>query len=218
VEAAANERPLGVSGIDIGNGVALSTIVWRGRALIWAPDPIEGDGTSSSVLTDAEVRSRTRIPDLMERLRRLPGFDGAVLERTGTQVGVRETRRVVGEYMLTEEDVLNGARFDDSIAIGANPMACLEKRPILEHDGFEIPYGCLLPIELDGILLAGRCISVTHEAHGSTRAMATCMATGQASGIAAALATEMGEIPRYVSVPKLQERLMEDGAMVKRPT
>ena len=102
--------------------------------------------------------------------------------------------------------------------MGANPLACLGERPILEHDGFEIPLRCLLPEELDGLLLAGRCISATHHAHGSIRAMATCMATGQAAGTAAAVSIEMGEIPRYVSPLKVQERLEAQGAIARRPS
>ncbi len=218
-EAAESDRPFGASGPMLrgeGEPRRISVLVWRGKALLWASASYQLDGTNARELTRAELRSRTEIGKLVGSLRKIPGFEKSGLEQTAAQIGVRETRHIRGEYVLTEEDVLSGSQFDDSISIGANPMACIGKRPILDHDGFGIPYRCLLPEEVDGILLAGRCISATHEAHGSCRAMATCMATGQAAGTAAALCIGMGEIPRHVSVPKVQQRLAGQGAIVRR--
>ncbi len=219
-EAADLGRPFGVSGLTLGEGEGASTfscIVWRGRALLWAAKSLSMDGTDAEGLTAAEMESRRDVARLVAEIRKVPGFEHSGLEQTATQIGVRETRRIVGEYVLTEKDVIEGSRFEDSIAVGANPMACLGKRPILAHDGFEIPFRSLLPEQADGVVLAGRCISASHEAHGSIRAMATCMATGQAAGTAAALCLTTGEIPRHVSVPRLQDLLGAQGAIVRRP-
>lgn len=219
-EAADLGRPFGVSGLTLGEGDKASTfscVVWRGSALLWAARSLSMDGTDAQDLTAAEVESRLDVTRLAAEIRKIPGFEHSGLEQTGAQIGVRETRRIVGEYTLTEKDVIEGSRFEDSIAMGANPMACLGKRPILAHDGFEIPYRCLLPEQVNGLVLAGRCISASHEAHGSIRAMATCMATGQAAGTAAALCLSTGEIPRHVSVPQLQDLLKAQGAILKLP-
>lgn len=218
VEAAADAgRPFGVAGLSLGEMGNVSCVVWKERALLWAGPSFDMDGTSVEHLTAAEMNSRTQALGIAEALKRIPGFEHSRLEQTGTQIGVRETRRIVGEYILTERDVVEGSTFDDSVAVGINPMACLGKRPILTHNGYEIPYRCLLPESINGIILAGRCISTSHEAHGSIRAMATCMATGQAAGTGAALSALTGEIPRHLSIPRLQELLQSQGAVTKRP-
>ncbi len=220
IEAAELGRPFGVSGLGLGEGEnsgTFSCIVWRGRALVWASRQHELKGIDVEDLTVAEIESRLDLPAIVSKIKNVPGFERAELEQTAAQVGVRETRRIVGDYTLTEKDVIDRGEFEDSVAVGANPMACLGRRPILAHDGFEIPFRCLLPEKVDGVLLAGRCISASHEAHGSIRAMATCMATGQAAGTAAALCVMTGEIPRHVSVPRLQALLQAQGAIVRRP-
>ncbi|MFB0523262.1 MAG: FAD-dependent oxidoreductase, partial [Candidatus Bathyarchaeia archaeon] len=125
----------------------------------------------------------------------LPGFEDAFVMETAPQIGVRETRRIVGEYTLTRDDALMGRRFEDAIAKGP----------------FDIPYRCLVPAEVDGLLVAGRCISTTHEAQGVIRNIPPCMVTGQAAGTAAALAARRGVRPRRLDVHVLREVLKEQG-------
>lgn len=125
----------------------------------------------------------------------MPGFEDAFLIDTGPQIGVRETRRIVGEYTLTKEDIMNGKRFDDAISSGP----------------FDIPYRCLVPREVDGLLVSGRCISTTQDALGSVRNIPPCFVTGQAAGTAAALAVKKGVKPRRLNVSLLKETLKEKG-------
>jgi ribulose 1,5-bisphosphate synthetase/thiazole synthase len=125
----------------------------------------------------------------------LPGFESAFLMDTASQLGVRETRKIDGEYTLTREDVLEGREFDDTVTRGP----------------FDIPYRCLIPKEVDGVLTAGRCISVTHEAHGNIRNIPPCIITGQVAGTAAALSSGTGVRPRDLHTKKLQKVLSEQG-------
>ncbi len=212
-EAAIEGRPFGVSGLKM-ESQTFSCVTWRDWALFWATEPVVIDGTRGDGLSKAEEKSRSQVWSLAESLREIPGFENSHLQQSAVQLGVRETRRITGEYIIDKEDVLEGSTFEDSVAVGANPMACLEERRILNHPGFEIPFRCLLPREIEGIVTAGRCISTTHEAHGSTRAIATCMATGEASGAAASLSIGSGVIPRHLSIPKLREHLGSQGAII----
>ena len=146
-----------------------------------------GDGTKVEDLTRAELETRTQLMEFLSYARsELPGFKGSYLISTGTHVGVRETRRIIGEYQLTLGDVVSGARFQDVVAKSAFPI------DIHQADGpgmitqqiqeaYDIPYRCLVPVEVEGLLVAGRCISTTHEALASARISATCMALGPVS-------------------------------------
>jgi hypothetical protein len=140
------------------------------------------------------------------------------------QIGVRESRRIRGDYQLTADDVLSARRFDDVIArCGA---------PIEDHSGgtdtvwkyipdsgaYDIPYRVLLPQGLENVAVAGRCLSATHEAHASCRSIAQCLAMGQAAGTAAALAAADTGGYRDISVRRLQESLVEAGAILGDPT
>lgn len=139
----------------------------------------------------------------------------------GAQIGIRETRRIIGEYVLTRQDILDGTGFPDTVALSYWPIdKHLPDRPgtIL---GFpapgvitKIPYGCLLPRNVDSLLIAGRCISATHEAFASIRVSATAMATGQAAGTAAALSALDGVSPRELPAEKLQSVLRSQGAIL----
>ncbi|MCK4590407.1 MAG: FAD-dependent oxidoreductase, partial [Candidatus Latescibacteria bacterium] len=141
---------------------------------------------------------------------------------TATQVGVRETRRIIGEYVLTADDVLNYRKFDDVIALGNwpidlhDPTGGTKQADIgihLKRDrAYQIPYRCLVPKKIDNLLVTGRCISTTREANGSTRVMPICMALGQAAGTAAALAVRHKVGPRNLDASALQKRLLEQGA------
>ena len=149
-------------------------------------------------LSYAEWCSRRQMRQIAAFLRRrVPGFERAYVVQSGVQVGVRETRRVLGEYQLTVDDVLGARKFDDGIARGAYPVdihnpkgsgTVLKRLP--PGAAYDIPLRCLLPQGIDHLIVAGRCISGTHEAHSSYRVMPIAMATGQAAGVCAALATQ----------------------------
>jgi hypothetical protein len=182
------------------------------------------DATDSESLTRGEIAGRRQVLYLVDFMRaRLPGFENCALVDTGAQIGVRETRRIVGEYVLTAEDVLAARRFDDAIARVSFPIDIHDPdggggRFEGPRDGpyYTIPYRCLVPVctSVDNLLVAGRPISATHEAHGSLRVMPPCFATGQAAGTAAALALETDLTPREVDVTLLRASLEQQGALV----
>jgi hypothetical protein len=180
------------------------------------------DGTSRDDLTRAEIESRRQTQEIVRFLqRRVPGFEKAILVQTAPQIGVRETRRIVGEYMLTAEDVLGARKFDDGIALSSYPIDVHNPagtgtviRYLPEGEYYSIPYRCLIPRQMAGLLVAGRPISATHDAHASARIQAVCYATGQAAGVATALALGEGLEPRQVKVGKLQEALRSQGAIL----
>lgn len=152
---------------------------------------------------------------------RIPGFEEAYIIAESPTVGTRESRRIKGEYVLTEKDCSEGKRFSDVIAkCGRPPNAhsvtavwgtfvngtC--KRP------YDIPYRCLLPQKIDNLLVAGRCISTTHLAAGGIRDQATCMSTGEAAGAAAAISAKLGIKPRNIDIKLLQNRLLDQGVLL----
>jgi glycine/D-amino acid oxidase-like deaminating enzyme len=179
------------------------------------------DATDPRELTRAELEGRRQVLEYLRFLRDLvPGFEHSVLVATSPGIGVRESRRVVGDYRLTGDDVLDARRFADEIALCGAPIedhiAGTDTRwTYIPHSGvYGIPFRCLLPGAVEGLLVAGRCFSATHDAHASARSMATCMAMGQAAGTAAALAVASGTTPRSVKVDVLRRHLAEDGALL----
>jgi hypothetical protein len=183
------------------------------------------DGTDAQQLSDAELEGRRQIADFIGFLREAaPGFEQAYILEIAPQVGVRETRRVVGEYQLTKEDVLQCASFDDTI--GVNGWMIEEHlagninfvfQDIPGSRGYNhLPYRMLLPLKIDNLLVAGRCASMTHMGQSAARVTGGCLVMGQAAGTAAALANKTQVRPRDVSVPKLQAQLEADGALLGR--
>jgi hypothetical protein len=149
----------------------------------------------------------------------VPGFAEAYVAQSGVQVGVRETRRILGDHMLTGEDILTARKFDDVIARGTYPVDIHDPngkgtvlRSVPAGDAYDVPLRCLLPRDVDDLLTAGRCISGTHEAHSSYRVTPTAMATGQAAGVCAALAAASGRRPRDVDIAAVQAELIRQGA------
>ena len=131
----------------------------------------------------------------------LPGFEEAFLVDTAPQLGTRGSRRLVGEHTLTREEWMGEHQFDDVIAM-CSPRT--EGEPLIS-----IPYGCLLPKELDGLLAAGRCISMDVPVHGCARLIPPCLAMGQAAGTAAAMAVARRVPPRQIDRKALQASLLE---------
>ena len=128
-------------------------------------------------------------------------------------LGVRETRHIFGEYTLTGPDSRGETRFDDSIAADSSALDIHDPKggdvDFQSMPPYEIPYRCLVPMGIDQMLVAGRCISADHEAHARSRNMPACMSTGQAAGIAAAIAIEDGVLVRNVAVKKVQQALRD---------
>ncbi|HRP04032.1 MAG TPA: FAD-dependent oxidoreductase, partial [Opitutaceae bacterium] len=150
----------------------------------------------------------------------VPGFEGCYFSKTAPFLGIRETRRIVGHYTMTQEDVLGCRHFDDSIAVASYPIDI--HRPgdegctlIWCGDCYDIPYRSLVPQRVKNLLVAGRCISTTHEAMGAIRVMATCMAMGEAAGRAASQAIRTGVTPDQIDVKKLQADLLARGAYLR---
>jgi hypothetical protein len=144
--------------------------------------------------------------------------DAKVVE-TPPLIGVRQTRFVEGEYKLTADDAISGRRFDDVIAISACPIiGYYGYRRYLEHEGYDIPYRCLVPQKIDGLLVAGRCISSEQQPYESHRGMVVMMAVGQAAGVAAALCAGADVQPRNLDVAHLQSVLIEQGAELRQAT
>ena len=180
------------------------------------------DATDPVALTRAEIEGRRQVGEYHRFLREcVPGFEQAVLVGTSPAIGVRESRRVHGDYRLTRDDVLSGQRFDDEIALCGAPIedhhsgGDTEWRYVGESGVYGIPYRSLLPAGIEGLLVAGRCFSATHDAHASARSMATCMAMGQAAGTAAALGSAAGTTPRELPFDAIRSRLLADGALLE---
>ncbi len=179
------------------------------------------DATDPVALTAAEIEGRRQVREYHRFLRdRVPGFEKSVVVGTSPSIGVRESRRVIGDYQLTRDDVLTARRFDDEIALCGAPIedhgegGGTEWQYVPGGAAYGIPYRSLLPRSLDGLLVAGRCFSSTHDAHASARSMATCMAMGQAAGTAAALAATGNCPPRDVPADTLRARLRDSGAIL----
>ncbi|HEY8555637.1 MAG TPA: FAD-dependent oxidoreductase [Burkholderiales bacterium] len=171
-------------------------------------------------LTYAEWQSRRQMRQIVQFLERyVPGFARAYAVQSGTTIGVRESRRIRGDYQLTTDDVLIARKFDDVIARCSYPIdihnprgsgTLLRRLP--RGESYDIPLRCLLPQAVEGLLVAGRCISGTHAALSSYRVMPVAMAIGQAAGVCAALAANAGVRPRAVPHREVQEELARQGA------
>lgn len=186
------------------------------------------DALSAQDLTRAELEGREQVMSLAGFLRkRVPGFENAYVSDTGIQIGIRESRHISGDYVLTEEDVARGTKHPDVIARGYFPIDIHNPhgRKGAVNDGgvwrdidesYDIPYRCLLPRGLDGLIVAGRAISATHEAHASFRTQGGVMAIGHAAGAAAAIAARDGVEPRQIDIPTLQQELEAEGALLRQ--
>ena len=202
----------------------IATVMTRLDSSRRAADGRVVDVTDPWFLTEAEMAGRRQALEYVRFLvDRVPGYEHASLVALGTGIGVRETRRVYGDYRLTRDDVLTGRSFEDGVGLcGA---------PIEDHQGgadtvwqylpdgatVDIPYRSLVVRDAINVLVAGRCFSATHDAHASVRSMAQCMAMGQAAGTAAALAVSGGHDTRSVDPDLLRDRLRQTGAILELP-
>ena len=181
------------------------------------------NATDPWFLTQAEMAGRRQALEYVRFLHdRVPGYEDASLVALGTQIGVRETRRVYGDYRVTRDDVLAARTFDDAIGLCGAPIedhhagADTVWQYLPDGQVVGIPYRSLLVRDAANVLVAGRCFSATHDAHASIRSMAQCMAMGQAAGTAAALAAIGGRrAPRDLDIAALRDRLRRDGAVLE---
>lgn len=181
-----------------------------------APDPLDPDTMSA-----AEVLGRQQILLYQDAFRRyVPGFSSCYVLDSGATLGVRESRRISGEYVLTRDDVLKSARFDDAIGACAWPMedhaAGRATQWLWLEPGtfYQIPYRALLPRSVNNLLVAGRCASSTHDAQASLRVSAQCFVMGEAAGTAAALALARNTSLKRLPIDALQSKLSEGGSFL----
>ncbi len=183
---------------------------------------VKKDPTDPFDVTEAEIDSREQVYEILKFLKEnIEGFEKAMILSTALQIGIRESRKVVGEYLLTQEDLLALARFDDAIATCNydidihNPAGSGTSHHYFANgEWYEIPYRCLIPKGMSNLLVAGRCISSTHEAQASYRIMPYCAELGEAAGVAAAVAREDGCDVRDANVEKVQKILRDNGSMI----
>ena len=179
------------------------------------------DATNANDLVRAELSERRNVMNAFKQCRkRIPGMENCFLGITAPQVGIRESRRIQGKYQLTGKEVIECKNFFDGIARGGYPIDIHDpkggktKFSFLKAGGsYSIPYRCLIPVNLDSLLVAGRCISVDQEALGSIRLQATCMALGEAAGTAAALSAKLNQSPKEINVKELRKKLKFQGAI-----
>ncbi|MDD5728817.1 MAG: FAD-dependent oxidoreductase [Victivallales bacterium] len=187
------------------------------------------DATDAFQLSRAEIDARKRVWEFINFAKNnIPGWENSYIIDSGSHIGVRETRRIMGRYILTEDDVRKGRKFEDGISRASFSIDLHDPdetapgwEELEEHirnkscppgDYYEIPYRCLLPKELGGILVAGRCISADRRAGGSVRIMNTCMNTGEAAGLAAGIAASKGIGPEEIDGKYLRAQLIAAGA------
>lgn len=178
------------------------------------------NSTDAESVTAAEIEGRRQADEIFRFLKKyVPGCEKATIKSTASHVGIRESRHILGEYRLLADDLLSAKVPEDRILVAANSVdvhgrfgpTSNEYVPI-EGSYYGVPYRSLLPKEIEGLLLAGRCVSADSTAAGAIRVMPPCMAMGQAAGIAAAMAAEQGVSVKAIEVSELQKRLVAKGA------
>lgn len=209
-------------------GLASGELFWESMSFCSTPNGHDAiclmsritgvDALDDGDVSAAERTGRKQIRSIVGFLNReVPGFEKAILSSIASRIGVRETRRIVGEYMLTEEDIMQQRRFDDTIALGCGPMDVHDANGTgivlyMPPAPFDIPMRCLLPKDIGGLIVSGRAICATREANGGARHMATAMALGQAAGTMAAIAIEKKIALREIDAADVRARLRADGA------
>lgn len=182
------------------------------------------DGTNAKDLTLAEVEGRRQVFEYLQFFKKYePGFEKAEVVDIGSQVGIRETRRVMGHYVLNEEEMLAGKKFADGIALGAWPVEFHDpmsgkivwKYLDVNDDYYAIPMGCIIARNVPNLLMAGRCISTTHIAQASTRVIGPALALGEAAGSLAAVSVDAETDPAKIHSEHLRKSLMDHGAVLE---
>ncbi len=204
----------------------INAIEWVANAtLVKNPDGTAVDGTDVAQLSYGEIEGRRQCWEVFEFIKSVtPGFENAYIVDIGAQLGIRQTRRIKGEYMLTEADILGCADFDDTIGVNGWPVEAhtatgvvIKFANVPHSRGFnQMPYRMIVPQRVENLLVAGRCASMTHDGQSSARVSGPCIVMGQAAGTAADIALKSGVRPRAIDVASLQARLEHDGAFLGR--
>ena len=203
--------------------VRLHPVVEKGQRQVNTTQANKVDMTHIREIFPADLELRRQIETLMGFFREeLPGYENVKVLRSGATTGVRETRRVMGDYLLTAEDLVAGKQFEDAVVHEAefivdihNPEGAGQAEDKIAYViPYDIPYRAMLPKGIEGLLVAGRCISGTHRAHASYRVMSICMAMGEAAGTAAALAAKENITPRQLPASEVRASLKEAGVQL----
>lgn len=196
---------------------------FSGRDIYFNATRTAGDNTIPADWTNAEIQGRRDAWTMYEIWKEeLPEFAEAYFMTSGPVAGARESRRIVGDYVLTGDDVRQGRKHDDVVLLGAwrldpHPPDQAGYHDIIWTPPYDIPFRTLLPVNFENLLVAGRCHSATSEALASSRVTATAMGMGQAAGTAAAMAVQVRKSVRQVSIGDLQGRLVQNGAILEAP-
>jgi hypothetical protein len=179
------------------------------------------DGASSQSRTAAELKARAALLRAYTFLRKVPGCEELVVEEAAVECGIRETKRIVGVKRITAEAYVSGFVWPDAVCFSYYPIDIhkhdsntIDIRPLEDGIVATIPYGALLPVGSEHLLMAGRCISGDSEAHSAYRVQASCMAIGQAAGAAAAIAAKSGISVQDVNLTELRQLLLDHNAIV----
>jgi len=204
-----------------------SVNIYRGvREDEWAVNStrISGvDATSSESLTSAEIEGRRQVQELMHFFHKyVPGCKDAILKASATTIGIRESRHIKGEYVLPADDLIASLVPEDSVFLASNSVdvhgggssASSTKYTVINGNWYGVPYRSLLPLKVENLLVAGRCISATSDAAGAVRVMPPAMAGGQAAGVAAALACAGGTSPRMLDTGDIRKALLEQNVFL----
>ena len=199
-------RPAGNYACDFGS-----------NAVVWGPAPGVLNGINADELSQGEIRARLAIyDDFAAKQKEHPELADAHVIETPPLLGIRQTRFIEGEYKLTADDAITGRRFEDVIAISPCPIIhYYGYRRYLEHEGYDVPYRCLVPQKVENLLVTGRCISSEQPPYESHRAMVPMMAIGQAAGVAAALSANAALTPRRLDARAVQRALRLQGAELR---
>ena len=194
----------------------------RGELHLNITGDIDVDGTNAESVSRAEFNARKRVMQCAELFKRyMPGCQNAYISATAAILGIRESRQIKGLYTLTGQDLLSCRRFEDAMYSYSGPVGIhtsdgkdSEFKQLAPGSSYDVPYRCIVPERLDGILAAGRTLDADHSAMGTVRVISSCMAMGEAAGIAAAICAEKGIEPRDVDPHELQQRIIKAGGII----
>lgn len=224
----------GVFGHHISVFGATPANIRHGIGYLYAVQVLNRDPTDAADLTGAEIEGRRKARDVLPFFRRVPGLEQAYLIDMAPQIGVRDSRRIVGDYTLNRDDIFDAARFDDEIALkvyrGPNLKGWVRHSTDGSEGGkghdpaelplsvlvFGIPYRCLLPAGVENLIVSGKTVSFDNEAHQRCRLMPECIAMGEAAGVAAAVAVRDGVAPRAVDLAEVRSLIAAGGLNLER--
>ena len=180
------------------------------------------DGANGESLSEGEIIGRNQVKETFRFLRTVPGFEHSYISEIAPQIGIRETRRIMGDYVLTEDDVLSCVDFEDTIGRNSWPIEAHVQGDVHWHwqdipnvRGYnQLPYRMMLPVGIDNLFVVGRCASMTHHAQSAARVTGACFVMGEAAGEAATLALNSNNSTRSIDQATLRERLERNGVLL----